>query len=46
MLTAFPSESAITFGGIPSVRLVRRLGKLSAVTSSEVLAVLGETFSE
>jgi mRNA-degrading endonuclease toxin of MazEF toxin-antitoxin module len=28
------------------VRLVRRLGNLSAVTSSEVLSVLGETFSE
>jgi mRNA interferase MazF len=31
---------------VDRVRLVRRLGKLSAVTSSEVLAVLGETFSE
>jgi mRNA interferase MazF len=55
---AYPTRVECTFQGkrgrvvldqirtVDRVRLVRRLGKLSAATSSEVLAVLGETFSE
>lgn len=55
---AYPTRVECTFRGkrgrvvldqiraMDRVRLVRRLGNLSAVTSSEVLSVLGETFSE
>jgi mRNA interferase MazF len=55
---AYPTRVECTFQGkrgrvvldqiraVDRARLVKRLGKLSSTTSSEVLAVLGETFAE
>ena len=55
---AYPTRVECTFQGkrgrvvldqiraVDRARLVKRLGRLSAATSSEVLAVLGETFAE
>jgi mRNA interferase MazF len=55
---AYPTRVECTFQGkrgrvvldqiraVDRARLVKRLGKLSSTTSSEVLVVLGETFAE